>query len=195
MSRKNSNTTADYLEWNVAVNLVHRLFRDGNFKMSLLFGCGIFFGLRISDLLQLTWSMLLDDTQFELIEKKTQKRREVKINANFQKHIKECYIKLSIKDPNEKCFLNPRGKIYTVQHINVLFKQIKKIYGLKIRNFSTHSCRKIFGRHVYESASSNGELALVMLAELFNHSSITITRRYLGIRREEILACYDLLEF
>jgi site-specific recombinase XerD len=139
--------------------------------------------------------MLLDDSSFELIEKKTQKRREVKINANFQKHIKECYIKLCIKDPNEKCFLNPRGQVYTVQHINVLFKQIKTKYGLKIRNFSTHCCRKTMGRHVYENASSNGELALAMLSELFNHSSITITKRYLGIRKEEIMQCYDLLEF
>ena len=53
MSLKNSNTTADYIEWNTAVNLVHRLFKDGNYQMSLLIGCGIFFGLRISDILQL----------------------------------------------------------------------------------------------------------------------------------------------
>lgn len=70
MSLKNSYTTADYVEWNTAVNLVHRLFKDGNYQMSLLIGCGIFFGLRISDILQLSWDMLLDDSSFELIEKK-----------------------------------------------------------------------------------------------------------------------------
>ncbi len=38
-------------------------------------------------------------------------------------------------------------------------------------------------------------MALVMLSELFNHSNIAITKRYLGIRKDEILRCYDLLDF
>ena len=51
------------------------------------------------------------------------------------------------------------------------------------------------GRHVHEMADSNGEMALVMLSELFNHSNIAITKRYLGLRKEEIMHCYDLLDF
>ncbi len=47
MSIKNSYTTADYIEWNTAVNLVNRLFKDKEYRISLLIGCGIFFGLRI----------------------------------------------------------------------------------------------------------------------------------------------------
>ena len=78
MSAKNSNTTSDYVEWNVAINLIHKLYRDGDYRMSLLVGCGVFFGTRISDTLQLTWAMLLDDDRFEIIEKKTKKRREIK---------------------------------------------------------------------------------------------------------------------
>ena len=31
--------------------------------------------------------------------------------------------------------------------------------------------------------------------ELFNHSSIAITKRYLGLRQEEILETYDCLTF
>ena len=50
MSRIHSITTADYLPWDTMLNLIHRLFRDGDYKMSLLIGCGSFFGLRISDL-------------------------------------------------------------------------------------------------------------------------------------------------
>ena len=38
-------------------------------------------------------------------------------------------------------------------------------------------------------------MALVMLSELFIHSNIAITKRYLGIRKDEILRCYDLLDF
>ena len=45
------------------------------------------------------------------------------------------------------------------------------------------------------SCSENSELALVKLMELFNHSSIAITKRYLGVRQEEILETYDCLIF
>ena len=196
MSAKNSCTTADYIEWNTAVNLVHRLYKDGNYQMSLLISCGIFFGLRISDILQLSWDMLLDDSSFELIEKKTQKRREVRINKGFQKHIWDCYNALLITDKSEKCFKSRERRVYSIQRINMLLKDIKKKYGIKsVKNFSTHSLRKTFGRHVYERADSNGEMALIMLSELFNHSNIAITKRYLGLRKEEIMGCYDLLDF
>lgn len=60
MSLKHSYTTADYIEWDSMLTLVRRLYNDGEYRMSLLIGCGSFFGLRISDLLTLTWSMLLD---------------------------------------------------------------------------------------------------------------------------------------
>ena len=196
MSAKNSYTTADYIEWNTAINLVHRLYKDKDYKMSLLIGCGIFFGLRISDILQLSWDMLLDDSSFELIEKKTQKRREVRINKGFQKHIWDCYNALLITDKSEKCFKSRERRVYSIQRINMLLKDIKKKYGIKsVKNFSTHSLRKTFGRHVYERADSNGEMALVMLSELFNHSNIAITKRYLGLRKEEIMQCYELLDF
>ena len=74
MSRIHSITTADYLPWDTMLNLIHRLFRDGDYKMSLLIGCGSFFGLRISDLRNLTWSQLLDDDTFTINETKTGKR-------------------------------------------------------------------------------------------------------------------------
>ena len=38
-------------------------------------------------------------------------------------------------------------------------------------------------------------MTFVTLTELFNHFNIAITKRYLGIRKDEILRCYDLLDF
>lgn len=195
MSLKNSYTTSDYLQWDSATSLVRKLYRDKNYRISLLVGCGIFFGLRISDLLQLTWEMLLDkDAKFVITEKKTGKRKEVRINKEFQKHIKDCYIALNIQNLNELCFLSGKNKVYSIQWINIVFKELKSKYNLKIDHFSTHSLRKTFGRKVFES-SENAELALVKLMELFNHSSVSITKRYLGLRQEEILQTYDCLSF
>lgn len=187
--------TSDYMEWDVMLSLIRKLYRDKNYRMSLLIGCGCFFGLRISDILTLTWSMLLDDDKFTLNEKKTNKRRTVKINSDFQQHIKRCHDALRIKNDDEKCFLSQKKVVYSTQRINVLFKDIKKRYNLKIEHFSTHSMRKTFGRKVYESSGENANMALIKLSEIFNHSNISITKIYLGIREKELLETYDLLDF
>ena len=65
MSLKNSYATSDYMEWDSMLSLIRKLYRDKEYRLSLLIGCGSFFGLRISDILSLTWSMLLDDEKFE----------------------------------------------------------------------------------------------------------------------------------
>ncbi len=187
--------TSDYMEWDVMLSLIRKLYRDKNYRMSLLIGCGSFFGLRISDILTLTWEMLLSDNKFVLNEKKTGKRRVVKINADFQKHIQQCYKALNIKNKNEKCFISQKKMVYSTQRINVLLKLIKKQYNLKIEHFSTHSFRKTFGRKVFESADENANMALMKLSELFNHSNVGITKIYLGIREQELLETYDLLDF
>ncbi|MFK1860723.1 tyrosine-type recombinase/integrase [Bacteroides fragilis] len=177
------------------LSLVRRLYRDKEYRLSLLVGCGSFFGLRISDLLTLTWGMLLDGHSFIVVEKKTGKRREIKVNANFQKHIVDCYKALNILDKNEKCFISRKKVVYSTQRINVLFKSIKTQYGLKIEHFSTHSMRKTFGRKVVETAGENSEFALIKLSELFNHADVMTTRRYLGLRSQELLETYDMLSF
>lgn len=187
--------TSDYLEWDTAMSLIRKLFKDRNYRMSLLIGCGCFFGLRISDILTLSWSMLLDDDKFTLNEKKTNKRRTVKINSDFQRHIKHCHDALHITNDDEKCFLSKKKMVYSTQRINILFKKIKKKYNLKIEHFSTHSMRKTFGRKVYESSGENANMALIKLSEIFNHSNISITKIYLGIREKELLETYDLLDF
>ena len=87
MSLKHSHTTADYLNWDVAMNLIRKLFKNGDYRISLLVGCGCFFGLRISDLLTLRWKMITGVDSFAVTEKKTGKRREIKINEGFQAHI------------------------------------------------------------------------------------------------------------
>ena len=195
MSLKNSYTTADYLEWDTMLSLVRKLYNDGDYKFSLLIGCGSFFGLRISDLLTLTWDMILDQDSFMLSEKKTGKRRIVKINKGFQKHIKDCFNALKIEDREDHCFVSNKGGVYSIQRINYHFKEIRVKYCLKIKNFSTHTMRKTFGRKVVDSAGKDAEMALIRLSEIFNHSSPQITRRYLGLRQEELGEVYDALDF
>ena len=187
--------TSNALEWDTMLILIRKLFRDGNYRMSLLIGCGCFFGLRISDILTLTWSMLLDGDKFAIYEKKTGKRRVVKINRGFQRFIKEVHDALHIENEDEKFFLSRKKMVFSTQRINILFKQIKKDYNLKIDPFSTHSLRKTFERKVYQSAVSDAPMALVRLQNLYGHSSPKISLIYLGITQNELESTYDLLDF
>jgi len=194
MSKKHSTTTADYLEWDSMLNLTRKLYQDKNYKISMLVACGSFFGLRISDLLTLTWDQVLQSDMFEVTEKKTGKKRIIKINHQLQKHIGDCYNAIKPQD-NSKCFTSQKNCVYSIQRINTILKEIKAKYSLKINNISSHSFRKTFGRAVYNNAGDNSEMALVKLCELFNHSDVRTTRRYLGLRQEELLETYDLLRF
>lgn len=197
MSVKNSHTTADYIPWDNATNVVRRLYKDGDYRMSLFIACGIVTGLRVTDLRSLRWSNLMGDDTITIIEHKTQKRRVIKLNHDFQQHVKDCYQKLMIKSPNELCFLSQKKVVFSIQRLNIMLKDIKKKYRLPVKNMSCHSLRKTMGRKIFDEAAqnNNSEMALIKLSEIFGHSNTQITRRYLGLKQEEILQAYDLLTF
>ena len=195
MSQKYSTTTADYLIWSDAMNLIRKLVKDGNYKMSLLIAIGCFTGLRISDILSLRWKQILNVSEFTITEKKTGKRRTIRLNPELQRHISDCYEHIQPIGVESPILVSQKGTTFSVQRINMILKELKQKYRLKINHFSCHSLRKTFGRQVYNMNSDNSELALVKLMELFNHSSVSITKRYLGLRQEEILETYDCLTF
>ena len=187
--------TSNALDWDTMLSVVRKLYRDGDYRLSLLIGCGAFFGLRISDTLSLTWSMLLNDDKFVLYEKKTNKRRVVKINKGFQKHIKDCYDALHITNEDEKCFLSRKKMVYSTQRINILLKEVKKKYNVRIEHFSTHSLRKCWALKIYKESGNDASLALQKLSLMMNHASVSVTRTYLGITESQMLDTYDLLDF
>lgn len=195
MSLKYSQTTSDYLQWDEAMQLVRFLYKDANYKMSLLISIGCFWGLRISDILSLRWNDILNVDEFSIIEHKTGKQRTIRVNPQLKRHIADCYKQINPIGIKSPILVSQKGTVYTIQRINIILKEIKAEYKLSIKNFSCHSLRKTFGRQVYNQNSDNAELALVKLMELFNHSNVAITKRYLGLRQEELLSTYDCLTF
>lgn len=195
MSLKYSNTTADYLNWDEMTNLTRRLTKDGNYKMSLLISIGCFWGLRISDILALRWKQILNADEFTIQEKKTGKSRTIRINSQLKRHIADCYKNINPVSINSPILISQKGTVYSIQRVNKILKEIKTKYKVNVKNFSCHSLRKTFGRQVYNQNAENAELALVKLMELFNHSNVAITKRYLGIRQDELLETYDCLSF
>ena len=62
---------------------------------------------------------------------------------------------------------------------------------LKIKNFSCYSLRKTFGRQVYNMNSESSELVLVKLMEMFNYSSVVITKKYLTFFKNKNIIAYE----
>jgi integrase len=185
MSKKGSITTADYLNFDETTSKALKIIKQGkDSKLGFLVIVGINVGLRISDLKKLTFEDFEQDS-INLIEGKTKKRRTIRINDN----IKEALVLLKAVSliNNGPVFLAKTNKFYSVQYIN---RWLKTNFGMncnkkKKLNISTHSLRKTFARKAYESAT-NKESVLIFLSEIFNHSSIGLTKRYLGIRQEEL---------
>jgi integrase len=196
MSIKGQNTTTTYIEWNDFISLITRLEKDENYKFCLLISIGVFTGLRISDLLTLTYSDLLKNETFTLREKKTQKQRSIKVNKDLKEIVSRIVSKAKITDLNQLIFLNKYGsKSIDKSYVNVKLKELIKKYRIKLDgNVSTHTFRKTLGRRVMEVNNYSNE-SLVLLMDLFGHSSMSITKRYLGIREQEIHNVYDSLTF
>lgn len=180
MSLKNSSTTADYLNFDSTLNKAQKMIKtDKNFKLGFLVLLGINSGLRISDILKLKHEDLSGDS-ISLIEKKTNKKRIIRINDN----IKKGYAMLQTRTDEQSGFIftSNQSTILTVQYVN---RKLKELFGNKNLSVSSHSLRKTFGRQVW-SNNNETDKALLYLSELFNHSSPAITKRYLGIRQEEL---------
>lgn len=195
MSARNSHTTADVLPWDSAISLIHRLYKDGDYRFSLLIATGIFCGLRITDIRAFRWNDLMEADVIDVIEHKTKKHRQIKLNHDYMKHVKDCYEALNIKNPNEHCFLTQKQTVISIQWINRRFKEIKTKYRVPIKNFSSHSLRKCFSRRIFDMSGDDKTMSLILLADTLGHSSTNITKRYIGLKTEQILSTYDLLSF
>ena len=196
MSLKGSTTTTTYLEWNDFISLITRLEKDENYKFCLLISIGVFTGLRISDLLTLKYSDLLNSETFYIKEKKTQKQRSIKVNKDLKEIVSRIVQKSKVNDLEQLIFINRyRTKSIDKSYVNVKLKEIIKLYRIRLEgNVSTHTFRKTLGRRVMEVNNYSNE-SLILLMDLFGHSSMSITKRYLGIREQEIHNVYDSLSF
>ena len=196
MSLKGSTTITTYLEWNDFISLITRLEKDEKYKFCLLISIGVFTGLRISDLLTLKYSDLLNSETFYIKEKKTQKQRSIKVNKDLKEIVSRIVQKSKVNDLEELIFINKYGtKSIDKSYVNVKLKEIIKLYRIRLDgNVSTHTFRKTLGRRVMEVNNYSNE-SLILLMDLFGHSSMSITKRYLGIREQEIHNVYDSLTF
>jgi len=185
MSKKGSTTTADYIDFDKASSVGQKWLKDDKTKViGLYIIIAINTGLRISDLLTLKFEDVASE-KLKLVEKKTRKNRQIKLNES----VRNALNKFQPSGGSGYLFLSQKGCTYTIQSVNRILKDVFKKEARTL-NVSSHSLRKSFGRKVFEN-NGESEKALTYLSELFNHSSQSITRQYLGIRQEELNDIYD----
>lgn len=148
----------------------------------LLFIIGINTALRISDILPLRVRDITD-THIEIVEKKTGKKKRIKINAAIRDAVRDLVPKDA--EPNDWLFPSRKGDkpISRSQAWRVLSKAAEDA-GIRTP-FGAHSLRKTFAYHAYKSG-----VELPLLMRILNHASQRETLRYIGIESEEIDEVY-----
>lgn len=143
----------------------------------LLFNFGINTGLRIGDIVKLRIEDVKGRSSLLISEGKTGKKRPINLKflmADIAEYIETLGL--------EEGWLFPSRKgdkhITTTQAYRILTKAADYIGRDDI---GTHTLRKTFGYHLYKKTND-----IVKLSEIFNHSSQSITRRYIGLTDDEI---------
>lgn len=174
------------LIWDDMKKLVKWLEADREYRFALLIALGCSTGFRISDLLTLRWTDLLDQSGVSIEEQKTGKIRYMPVAPQAQKMIENAYKASDSPNMNELVFTGKRAKgAFSIQYVNRKLKAIKAQYPFRMRGqFSTHSLRKTFGKRYFDLANDKGR-ALIKLSKLLNHSSPEVTREYIGLEARE----------
>lgn len=162
-------------------------------KYGLLFKFGLNTGLRISDILPVKVKDIFDeDGKFKdyltIKEKKTGKEKKIRINNALRKAL-EIYVKCENFTSENYLFSSKKGDFFgRVQAYRVL-TGAADIIG--VQHFGTHSLRKTWGYWTYKMSKYN--IGLIM--DAFNHSSPSITLRYIGVNQDQKDELYSLVQF
>jgi integrase len=142
----------------------------------LVFMIGINTGLRVSDIVKLKVKEVRGKDNFLILEGKTKKPRRVNVEM-IKKEISDYTEGM---DPERYLFQSQKG------HSHITTTQVYRILEaaadyLGRDDVGTHTMRKTFGYHHYKRFKD-----VAILQEIFNHSAPSITKRYIGIRQDEI---------
>jgi len=156
--------------------------KDGHRNKAIietLYACG----LRVSELVNLSFTDLFFDDEFVRVIGKGNKERLVPIGKEAMKALK-MYIDSSrvffpvVRNHEHFIFLNQRGKQLTRASVFNIVKLLADAAGIK-KNISPHTFRHSFATHLVENGAD-----LRAVQELLGHSSITTTEIYAHLSRE-----------
>jgi len=192
----------------------------GQARNHLLLAMSVYTALRVGDLLRLKWGDVYDFSgrrvrrSLSLSETKTGKCKILALNNEvvsiLSDFILECESGSDVINSNlriRNCYPTKRPCRVPVHPGRYLFenirtgKAISRVQVFRIiraaaeavgygQNISSHSLRKTFGYHTWKSGVSP---AVIM--DIYNHSSFTVTRRYVGVTQDDRNEAYMSLNF
>lgn len=157
--------------------------KKGNYRNYLLIVMGLHTALRISDLLQLKWDDVYDfnqkkvKTTCSLTEKKTKKTKQITFHKKIISALRLYAPQAAQLGHSLIENMKTKKAISRIQAYRIIKSAAE---ALKIGRISCHSLRKTFGYHAWKTGVSP---AIIM--DIYNHSSLAITRRYLGITQDD----------
>lgn len=163
-------------------------YKLGHWRNHALIVMGLNTALRISDLLSLKWEDLYDfkrnkfRNHISLTERKTHKKKIIVLNKAAIKALK-LYFPLRNSTfifANNRSNAGPLNRSQAYRIIKTAAQNIRAAIHV-----SCHTLRKTFGYHAWKA-----NVAVVLLMDIYNHSSYSITKRYLGIHQDDLDAVY-----
>jgi len=163
------------------------------FRNYVLVALCVHTALRISDILNLSTDAVYDFNRgcvkdsIVITEQKTKKSKIIALNAGAKAALKAYF---SSCCTNQPLILNEQtGKaISRIQAYRIIRAAAE---ALRLPNrVSCHSLRKTLGYHAWK-----GGVSPAVIMEIFNHNSLSVTRRYLGVSQDDKNSVYLGLSF
>ncbi|MGE4282355.1 MAG: site-specific integrase [Clostridia bacterium] len=175
------------------IEAMKRILKSNNLRDYALFVLGINSGLRISDVLRIRDSDVLDEKgrikdRISIREKKTEKLKDFPLGDTTVKALTEYLGKRlptgaplfpSRKEGGSK----GSGSISREQAYRIL-NNAARLVGIK-DNIGTHTLRKTFGYFAYLEG-----IDITRIQKLFNHSAPSVTLDYIGITQDDLDKVY-----
>lgn len=172
-------------------------FEEKKIVVLAIINIGVNVALRYSDLSKIKFEDIDESFIIKIKEKKTSKKREIKLNKVCQdeiKNLKNYYKEIGLENFESGYIFKSLNRAYikkdidtpiSIYSFNRYLKEGKNALNIPY-NITSHSLRKTWGKYHYEKFN---DIALIM--KVLNHSSVEMTLRYIGIDREKTLESYD----
>ena len=181
--KKGSRIKVDPIRKTTDIDKIVKLLKDKPRDL-LFFLMGVNNGLRSGDLLklkvyQVKWMKAGDDTMIK--ESKTGKENVLVINKTVHKALTNYLSVANLHDEDYLFKSRKSGVALSIQAINQMIKRWTAAIKLK-GNYGAHTPRKTWG---YIQRKKFG-VGYEVICKRFNHSSPSVTMRYLGITSKEV---------
>lgn len=158
---------------------IKSILKENGTRDLLLFSLGINSALRVSDLLRLKVKDVRDKSHLEVREQKTDKLKRFPLRGKLLELIR---VYIRYKSDNDYLFPSRNGEnkpLTRVMAYMIINSACRKA-GIQ-EHISMHTLRKTFSYHHYQTYKD-----VAILQYLLNHSSPSITLRYIGITQDNI---------